>query len=200
MPWAIYRKKECFKGRIQHYPLFTHPFFFSLSSDYWVSDSTTEESGLQEGKQTARRVDSEERCKAKREWKAEEGGWGGCSLCPQSPCLLTLDSAFWDHTTQNLIRIGLACVVLTAVVWLLAEDWLSRKRDQEGTNRSASWECRRRWRAQRSLEEEQRDAISMSEVKATPGPGTIWALCCPLEEGRGHCRNEGVVSLVRWSL
>ncbi|XP_076425224.1 natural cytotoxicity triggering receptor 1-like [Peromyscus maniculatus bairdii] len=103
----------------------------AYSLDYLVSDSTTEESGLQE------------------------------------------DSAFWDHTTQNLIRIGLACVVLTAVVWLLAEDWLSRKRDQEGTNRSASWECRRRWRAQRSLEEEQRDAISMSEVKATPGPGTI---------------------------
>lgn len=124
--------------------------------------------------------------------KKEEGGWGGCSLC--QPCLLTLDFAFWDHTAQNLIRIGLACIVLMTLVWLLVEDWLSRKRDKEGTNRSPSREYKRRWRVQHSLEEEQRNAISLRELKATPGPGALWALCCPLEEGRHHCRNEVVVS------
>ncbi|ERE61216.1 natural cytotoxicity triggering receptor 1 [Cricetulus griseus] len=86
---------------------------------------------------------------------------------------LQKDSAFWDHTTQNLIRIGLACIVLMVLVWLLAEDWLSRKREKEGTNRPASWEYRRRWRLRCSLKEEQRDAISMGELKATPGPGAI---------------------------
>lgn len=124
----------------------------------------------------------------------EEGGWGGCSLCQQWPCLLTPDFAFWDHTDQNLIRIGLACIVLMSLVWLLVEDWLSRKRDKEGTNRSPSWEYKRRWRVHCSLEEEQRNAISMRELKAAPGPRAIWALYCPLEEGRHHCRNEGVVS------
>ncbi|CAH6778456.1 Ncr1 [Phodopus roborovskii] len=82
-------------------------------------------------------------------------------------------SALWDHTTQNLIRIGLACIVLTALICLLAEDWLSRKRDKEGNNRSASWECRRRLSLQCSLEEEQKDAISMGGLKAIPGPGAI---------------------------
>ncbi|XP_012883096.1 PREDICTED: leukocyte immunoglobulin-like receptor subfamily A member 6 [Dipodomys ordii] len=33
-----------------------------------------------------------------------------------------------DHTAQNLLRLGLALLVLVALVWLLAEDWLSRKK------------------------------------------------------------------------
>ncbi|XP_013210002.1 natural cytotoxicity triggering receptor 1 [Microtus ochrogaster] len=86
---------------------------------------------------------------------------------------LQKDFAFWDHTAQNLIRIGLACIVLMTLVWLLVEDWLSRKRDKEGANRSPSWEYKRRWRVQHSLEEEQRNAISLRELKATPGPGAL---------------------------
>uniref|UniRef100_G1TH38 Natural cytotoxicity triggering receptor 1 n=1 Tax=Oryctolagus cuniculus TaxID=9986 RepID=G1TH38_RABIT len=38
----------------------------------------------------------------------------------------------WDHTAQNLLRIGLAVLVLVALTWLLAEDWLCRWRTQEG--------------------------------------------------------------------
>ncbi|XP_042539276.1 leukocyte immunoglobulin-like receptor subfamily A member 6 isoform X1 [Dipodomys spectabilis] len=33
-----------------------------------------------------------------------------------------------DHTAQNLLRLGLALLVLVALVWLLTEDWLSRKK------------------------------------------------------------------------
>ncbi|XP_037675024.1 natural cytotoxicity triggering receptor 1-like isoform X2 [Choloepus didactylus] len=58
------------------------------------------------------------------------------------------DLALWDHTAQNLVRIGLAVLVLVAVGWLLAEAWLSRKRSQEGTYRAASWEWGR-FRARR---------------------------------------------------
>ncbi|EDL75826.1 natural cytotoxicity triggering receptor 1 [Rattus norvegicus] len=82
---------------------------------------------------------------------------------------LQKDSAFWDHTAQNLIRIGLACIIVMALVWLLAEDWLSRRKDHEKLNRLTSWECRGRRRMHRYHEEEQRDAISMRELKATPG-------------------------------
>ncbi|XP_045388702.1 natural cytotoxicity triggering receptor 1 isoform X2 [Lemur catta] len=42
--------------------------------------------------------------------------------------------AFWDHTTQNLLRIGLSFLVLVALVCFLGEDWLSRKRTREGAN------------------------------------------------------------------
>ncbi|XP_060223136.1 natural cytotoxicity triggering receptor 1-like isoform X1 [Meriones unguiculatus] len=66
---------------------------------------------------------------------------------------LHTDSALWDHTTQNLVRIGLACIVLMALVCLLAEDWLSKKKDKEGTNILASRRCRKRWRVQRFPEE-----------------------------------------------
>nr|XP_034348724.1 natural cytotoxicity triggering receptor 1 isoform X2 [Arvicanthis niloticus] len=82
---------------------------------------------------------------------------------------LQKDSAFWNHTTQNLIRIGLACIILMALVWFLAEDWLSKRKDQEEANRLANWECRRRRRRQHYSEEEQRGAMSMRELKATPG-------------------------------
>ncbi|XP_041510438.1 natural cytotoxicity triggering receptor 1 [Microtus oregoni] len=95
------------------------------------------------------------------------------SLSAEEESGLQKDFAFWDHTAQNLIRIGLACIVLMTLVWLLVEDWLSRKRDKEGANRSPSREYKRRWRVQHSLEEEQRNAISMRELKATPGPGAI---------------------------
>uniref|UniRef100_A0A5F9CES0 Natural cytotoxicity triggering receptor 1 n=1 Tax=Oryctolagus cuniculus TaxID=9986 RepID=A0A5F9CES0_RABIT len=43
--------------------------------------------------------------------------------------------AAWDHTAQNLLRIGLAVLVLVALMWLLAEDWLCRWRTREGAGR-----------------------------------------------------------------
>nr|XP_004672733.2 natural cytotoxicity triggering receptor 1 [Jaculus jaculus] len=54
------------------------------------------------------------------------------------------DPVFWDHTTQNLIRIGLAFVVLVALVWLLAGEWLSRKRAQKEDKRGTNRQFRRR--------------------------------------------------------
>ncbi|XP_014712122.2 natural cytotoxicity triggering receptor 1-like isoform X1 [Equus asinus] len=62
------------------------------------------------------------------------------------------DPALRNYAIQNLLRIGLAFLVLVALVWLLAEDWLHRKRTQEGTSRASSLECRRRFRTQRSLD------------------------------------------------
>uniref|UniRef100_A0A5F9D2X1 Natural cytotoxicity triggering receptor 1 n=1 Tax=Oryctolagus cuniculus TaxID=9986 RepID=A0A5F9D2X1_RABIT len=48
--------------------------------------------------------------------------------------------AAWDHTAQNLLRIGLAVLVLVALMWLLAEDWLCRWRTREGAGRIwAAW-------------------------------------------------------------
>ncbi|XP_053461984.1 natural cytotoxicity triggering receptor 1 isoform X2 [Nycticebus coucang] len=54
--------------------------------------------------------------------------------------------ALWDYTAQNLLRIGLGFLVLVALVCLLAEDWLSRKRTQKKADRASRWERRRRWR------------------------------------------------------
>uniref|UniRef100_G1SD56 Ig-like domain-containing protein n=1 Tax=Oryctolagus cuniculus TaxID=9986 RepID=G1SD56_RABIT len=48
----------------------------------------------------------------------------------------------WDHTAQNLLRIGLAVLVLVALTWLLAEDWLCRWRTQEGAGHAqAGMDC-----------------------------------------------------------
>uniref|UniRef100_G1TTP1 Natural cytotoxicity triggering receptor 1 n=1 Tax=Oryctolagus cuniculus TaxID=9986 RepID=G1TTP1_RABIT len=44
--------------------------------------------------------------------------------------------AAWDHTAQNLLRIGLAVLVLVALTCLLAEDWLCRWRTREGAGRA----------------------------------------------------------------
>ncbi|XP_008584300.1 PREDICTED: natural cytotoxicity triggering receptor 1 [Galeopterus variegatus] len=63
------------------------------------------------------------------------------------------DLALWDHTAQNLFRIGLAFLVLVAIAWLLIIDWLSRKRTQEGASRASQWEFRRRLRTQRPIEQ-----------------------------------------------
>uniref|UniRef100_A0A5F9C1R8 Immunoglobulin domain-containing protein n=1 Tax=Oryctolagus cuniculus TaxID=9986 RepID=A0A5F9C1R8_RABIT len=50
--------------------------------------------------------------------------------------------AAWDHTAQNLLRIGLAVLVLVALTWLLAEDWLCRWRTREGARRAqAAMDC-----------------------------------------------------------
>uniref|UniRef100_A0A2K6PRH8 Natural cytotoxicity triggering receptor 1 n=1 Tax=Rhinopithecus roxellana TaxID=61622 RepID=A0A2K6PRH8_RHIRO len=79
------------------------------------------------------------------------------SLAPTDPtfpdswdtCLLTTetglqkDLALRDYTAQNLLRMGLAFLVLVALVWLLVEDWLSRKRTREQASR-ASTDGRRR--------------------------------------------------------
>ncbi|XP_037373099.1 natural cytotoxicity triggering receptor 1-like isoform X2 [Talpa occidentalis] len=45
--------------------------------------------------------------------------------------------ALWSHNTRNLIRIGLGCLVLLALVSLLVEDWLSRRRTQRGAQRAS---------------------------------------------------------------
>uniref|UniRef100_H0WIA4 Natural cytotoxicity triggering receptor 1 n=1 Tax=Otolemur garnettii TaxID=30611 RepID=H0WIA4_OTOGA len=69
------------------------------------------------------------------------------------PDLLTTETGFhkdlalWDHAAQNLLRISLAFLVLMALVCLLAEDRLRRKRTfQKKADRASRWECRRRWR------------------------------------------------------
>uniref|UniRef100_A0A2K5M5G8 Natural cytotoxicity triggering receptor 1 n=1 Tax=Cercocebus atys TaxID=9531 RepID=A0A2K5M5G8_CERAT len=75
------------------------------------------------------------------------------SLAPTDPTfpgddhpvlLLPTDLALWDHTAQNLLRMGLAFLVLVALVCLLVEDWLSRKRTREQASRASTWEGRRR--------------------------------------------------------
>ncbi|XP_073914358.1 natural cytotoxicity triggering receptor 1-like isoform X2 [Castor canadensis] len=73
----------------------------------------------------------------------------------------------WDHTAHNLLRIGLAFLVLVAIVWLVAEDWLSRKRAQERATREARWECRRRWRTH-FPDEQPRATMPMVALKAAP--------------------------------
>ncbi|XP_024905422.1 natural cytotoxicity triggering receptor 1 [Pteropus alecto] len=62
------------------------------------------------------------------------------------------DLALWDHTTQNLLRICLAFLVLVALVCILAEDWLCSKKTQEEANMALSWECRRSFRTEKHLE------------------------------------------------
>eukprot|EP00069_Balaena_mysticetus_P003486 bmy_16805T0 len=62
------------------------------------------------------------------------------------------DPVLRDHNAQNLLRIGLVFLVLVALVWLLVEDWLHRKKPQERASRASSQECRRRFRTQRALE------------------------------------------------
>ncbi|XP_069919581.1 natural cytotoxicity triggering receptor 1-like [Oryctolagus cuniculus] len=55
------------------------------------------------------------------------------SQCPDGPSAPA--TAAWDHTAQNILRIGLAVLVLVALTWLLAEDWLCRWRTREGAGR-----------------------------------------------------------------
>uniref|UniRef100_A0A8C3YPR1 Natural cytotoxicity triggering receptor 1 n=1 Tax=Catagonus wagneri TaxID=51154 RepID=A0A8C3YPR1_9CETA len=52
--------------------------------------------------------------------------------------------ALWDHTGQNLLRIGIAFLVLVALVVLLIDDWLHRKRPRDRTGRASGRERRRR--------------------------------------------------------
>uniref|UniRef100_A0A2K5CIQ2 Natural cytotoxicity triggering receptor 1 n=1 Tax=Aotus nancymaae TaxID=37293 RepID=A0A2K5CIQ2_AOTNA len=56
---------------------------------------------------------------------------------------LQKELALWDHTAQNLVRVGLAFLVLVALVWLLVEDRLSRKRTRERASRASTGQCRR---------------------------------------------------------
>uniref|UniRef100_UPI0040387267 leukocyte immunoglobulin-like receptor subfamily A member 6 n=1 Tax=Callospermophilus lateralis TaxID=76772 RepID=UPI0040387267 len=75
------------------------------------------------------------------------GGAENSSLAPTDPAdspdscdpyLVTTESGSqkdptrWDHTAQNLLRMGLAFLVLVALAWLLAEDWLGRRRAAAG--------------------------------------------------------------------
>ncbi|KAL4831843.1 hypothetical protein H8958_016598 [Nasalis larvatus] len=58
------------------------------------------------------------------------------SLAPTDPTFP--DLALRDYTAQNLLRMGLAFLVLVALVWLLVEDWLSRKRTREQASRAST--------------------------------------------------------------
>ncbi|XP_064345900.1 natural cytotoxicity triggering receptor 1 isoform X2 [Camelus dromedarius] len=88
--------------------------------------------------------------------------WDSYPLTTETP--FEKDLALWDHTAQNLLRIGLAFLVLVAVVWLLAEDWLHRKKPQKRANRVSSRECRRRFRTQRPLEKQPRDVVAAGKA------------------------------------
>nr|XP_012419447.1 PREDICTED: natural cytotoxicity triggering receptor 1 isoform X4 [Odobenus rosmarus divergens] len=76
---------------------------------------------------------------------------GDTSLAPTEHTSFS-DLGLWDHTAQNLLRIGLAFLVLVALMCLLAEDWLWRKRAQEKANGASSQERRRRFRTRRRLD------------------------------------------------
>ncbi|GAB5581499.1 natural cytotoxicity triggering receptor 1 [Prionailurus iriomotensis] len=66
-------------------------------------------------------------------------GWGPRKAAEDSwdPHLLTTntavqqDPALWNHTAQNLLRMGLAFLVLVVIGYLLTEGWLCRKRIQQ---------------------------------------------------------------------
>uniref|UniRef100_A0A673UIH9 Natural cytotoxicity triggering receptor 1 n=1 Tax=Suricata suricatta TaxID=37032 RepID=A0A673UIH9_SURSU len=75
------------------------------------------------------------------------GDAGDTSLAPTEytsfsgswdPYLLTTDTAvqqdsvLWNHTAQNLLRMGLVFLVLVVLGYLLAEDWLCRRRREKG--------------------------------------------------------------------
>uniref|UniRef100_A0A8D2DKA3 Natural cytotoxicity triggering receptor 1 n=1 Tax=Sciurus vulgaris TaxID=55149 RepID=A0A8D2DKA3_SCIVU len=63
--------------------------------------------------------------------------------CPSDPVtLLVRDPTRWDPRAQNLLRIGLASLVLVALAGILVEDWLGRRR-APGTRRAARCKCRR---------------------------------------------------------
>ncbi|XP_069408139.1 natural cytotoxicity triggering receptor 1 [Ovis canadensis] len=62
------------------------------------------------------------------------------------------DHFLWNHTVQNLIRLGLAVLVLVALMGLLLEDWLHRRKSGKRAHWVSRRRCRRRLRAQRALE------------------------------------------------
>ncbi|KAM6154482.1 natural cytotoxicity triggering receptor 1-like [Erethizon dorsatum] len=76
---------------------------------------------------------------------AAVGAWEPCPVTAESG--VQKDPVLWDLTAQNLLRLGLALLVLLALVLILAEDWLSRKRARESP-RSRSSERRGRRGAQ----------------------------------------------------
>nr|XP_010998461.2 natural cytotoxicity triggering receptor 1 isoform X2 [Camelus dromedarius] len=98
---------------------------------------------------------------ARTEHTSSPDPWDSYPLTTETP--FEKDLTLWDHTAQNLLRIGLAFLVLVAVVWLLAEDWLHRKKPQKRANRVSSRECRRRFRTQRPLEKQPRDVVAAAD-------------------------------------
>uniref|UniRef100_A0A8C6FVG8 Natural cytotoxicity triggering receptor 1 n=1 Tax=Moschus moschiferus TaxID=68415 RepID=A0A8C6FVG8_MOSMO len=54
------------------------------------------------------------------------------------------DHFLWNHMVQNLIRLGLAVLVLVVLVGLLLEDWLHRRKSGERANRVSRRGCGRR--------------------------------------------------------
>ncbi|CAK6437468.1 unnamed protein product [Pipistrellus nathusii] len=67
---------------------------------------------------------------------------------------LQKDLASWDHTAENLFRMGLGLLVLVALVCLLTHHWLLRKKTTtRGLNMASSQERRRRFRRQGAPEE-----------------------------------------------
>ncbi|XP_066122738.1 natural cytotoxicity triggering receptor 1 [Saccopteryx bilineata] len=59
------------------------------------------------------------------------------------------DLTLQDHSAENLLQIGLALLVLLALVGLLAEDWLCKEKAKERAGGDSSQERRRRLRSQR---------------------------------------------------
>ncbi|CAI9161127.1 unnamed protein product [Rangifer tarandus platyrhynchus] len=53
------------------------------------------------------------------------------------------DHFLWNHMVQNLIRLGLAVLVLMALMGLLLEDWLHRRKSGERTHGASRRGCRR---------------------------------------------------------
>ncbi|KAM5236278.1 natural cytotoxicity triggering receptor 1 [Ctenodactylus gundi] len=71
-------------------------------------------------------------------------GNGTASLAPADPTTLP-DSGPWNLSIQNLLRLGLALLVLLALVWFLAEDWFMRRRARERQQEVPASGCRRQW-------------------------------------------------------
>lgn len=91
MPWGLYKKETV--QRKDPTPLFIHPFFFSLSSDYWEYNlSAEEESGLQKGKWTSR-FWGKAQGKARMSKKKREDGVGVASA--------SSDPVFWLQTLPS---------------------------------------------------------------------------------------------------
>ncbi|XP_030677671.1 natural cytotoxicity triggering receptor 1 isoform X4 [Nomascus leucogenys] len=100
------------------------------------------------------------------------------------------DHALWDHTAQNLLRMGLAFLVLVALVWFLVEDWLGRKRTRERASRASTWEGRRRPNT-KTLKNDHETQWPWVELKAGVEPGRRERCVGPMEEGvtagnKGH--------------
>lgn len=125
---------------------FSHCLTSLSSTDLWDLDLLTTEAEFQQGRQAVTECDLE--------WgEGDRRGKVGPSIpVSHQSVLRTPDLAVWDHTAQNLLRMGLAFLVLVALMCLLAEDCLWGKRTQEKANGASSRQRRGRFRTQRRLD------------------------------------------------